>query len=99
MPTSQKRIQVLLRPRVLEIVEGMAEDERMPASKILVQLIEEALINRGIDITSNKWKMPNVEGREHQTVSRNLKTDTDTELTEEDLKLIKIVKMIKEANL
>lgn len=99
MPTSQKRIQVLLRPKVLEVVEEMAADERMPASKILVMLIEEALIHRGVDVST--WIPPTLrkaeeQGREHSTVSRNLKAEGTPELTEKDLKLLEVLKMLKE---
>ena len=47
MPTSSKRVQVLLKPRVTEIIEQISEEENLSLSKICSLLIEEALITRG----------------------------------------------------
>jgi len=47
VPTPNKRVQVLLKPRALEIIEKISEDENLSLSKICSLLIEEALVTRG----------------------------------------------------
>ena len=99
MPTSKKRIQVLLRPRLLELVEQIAEEDGNPSSAVCVRLIEEALHSRGYDVTSaSKPPRPSVLPPEWEstTVSRNLKAEGTPELTEQDLKLLQVLKMLKE---
>lgn len=48
MPYSAKRIQVLLHPKVREVLETFAEDGGLTNSKACAVLIEEALKARGI---------------------------------------------------
>lgn len=48
MPTSQKRVQVLFRPAVLEVLEQLANEQGVTLSKISAQLVEEALESRGL---------------------------------------------------
>ena len=43
-----KRVQVLLRERVAEIIEGIADEENLSQSKVCSALIEEALLTRGV---------------------------------------------------
>ena len=47
MPTPNKRVQVLLKPRALEIIQKISDDENLSLSKICSLLIEEALVTRG----------------------------------------------------
>ena len=48
MPTSSKRVQVLLGPKVLEQVEKLSEWEGVSLSRTCALLIREALMNRGL---------------------------------------------------
>ena len=48
MPYSSKRIQVLLPPKVRDILEAFAEDDGLTNSKACAVLIEEALKARGL---------------------------------------------------
>ena len=100
MPTSKKRIQVLLRPRLLELVEQIADEDQTPASAICVKLIEEGLHARGYDVTSASKTVvrpstPDPEWTE-KVVSKNLKAGSSADLTEKDLKLLEVLKMLKE---
>ena len=47
MPTNAKRVQVLLPPKVLKLVEGISEEEGESLSRTCSILIREALHNRG----------------------------------------------------
>lgn len=99
MPASKKRIQVLLRPRLLEPVESIAEDDGTATSAVCVRLIEEALLSRGYDVNTGKQSArpsSTPEGWKNQTVSRNLKSGSTDDLTERDLKMIEILKMLKD---
>ena len=100
MPTSKKRIQVLLRPRLLELVEQISEEDQTPTSAICVKLIEEGLHARGYDVTSANQTVvrpstPDPEWTE-KVVSKNLKAGSSADLTEKDLKLLEVLKMLKE---
>ena len=106
MPTSKKRIQVLLRPRLLELVETLAEEDGTATSAVCVRLIEEGLHARGYDVTSASKPSPRPsfvpegsewpEGWKAKTVSRNLKAEASEELSEKDMKLLEVLKMLKE---
>lgn len=100
MPTSKKRIQVLLRPRLLELVEQISEEDQTPTSAVCVKLIEEGLHARGYDVTSASKTVvrpstPDPEWTE-KVVSKNLKAGSSADLTEKDLKLLEVLKMLKE---
>ena len=97
MPTSKKRIQVLLRPRLLELVEQISEEDQTPTSAVCVKLIEEGLHARGYDVTSASKTVvrpstPDPEWTE-KVVSKNLKAGSSADLTEKDLKLLEVLKM------
>ena len=48
MPTPVQRVQVLLRPRVLEAIKELSAEEDLTLSKTCSMLVEEALISRGL---------------------------------------------------
>jgi len=112
-----KRVQVLLRDRVAEIIEGIAEEENLSQSKVCGALIEEALLTRGVFSKNSHIRevLPSTPTRDSVMrkdslldavdiaerkveVTQNRKTETD-DLEDEDLKLLRKSKMLKELNL
>ena len=43
-----KRVQVMLRPGLHEVVEELADEQNLPLSRVCGYLIEQALVNRGL---------------------------------------------------
>ena len=101
MPTPAKRIQCLLRPDVLKLVETISEEENLSASKVVSMLVEEALETRGVvNKSKGKKTLPSVfeetlgkEGVQAQVVA------SKADLSDEDLVLLQKIKMIKEIGL
>lgn len=104
MPTPSKRIQVLLRDRVRDVVQTLSDEENLSSSKICALLIEEALIHRGVfdnrpTVQVQRREDPDLEslmrrdGIQAQLVSRNMR---GSERTEEEEKLYRKLKMLKE---
>jgi hypothetical protein len=48
MPSPTQRVQVLLRPKVLDLVKVLAEEESLTLSKVCSQLVEAGLIAKGL---------------------------------------------------
>lgn len=86
MPTASKRIQVLLKPDVMELVEGISEQDGLSHSKVASLLITEALCARGL-VPGSKMTVSTV-----MTNQSNSETDNDAEL-------LKKVKLLKELGL
>jgi hypothetical protein len=102
-----------LKPKVLSILEGISEDENLSLSKICSLLIEEALVTRGAYSKTSRMSeiLPSsperdslmrkdslldaaaAAGRKVELVSEK------SEVDDEDLKLLKKIKMLKELNL
>lgn len=99
MPTPAKRIQCLLRPDVLKLVEEISEEQGLSASKVVSMLVEEALENRGLfDKSRLTKKAPSIneqmlgtKGVQSEVVAR--KTE---DISEEDMKLLQKFKALKE---
>ena len=106
MPTSNKRVQVLLKPRVTEIIERISEDENLSLSKICSLLIEEALITRGAYSKTSRMQeiLPPSPERDSLmrrdslvTAAESAEASGDTD--EETLRLLKKFKALKDAGL
>ena len=48
MPAPAQRVQVLLRPKVLDLVKVLSEEENLTLSKVCSHLIEAGLIAKGV---------------------------------------------------
>ena len=84
----------------MELVEQISEEDQTPTSAVCVKLIEEGLHARGYDVTSASKTVvrpstPDPEWTE-KVVSKNLKAGSSADLTEKDLKLLEVLKMLKE---
>jgi len=98
MPTPAKRIQCLLRPDVLKLVETISVAENLSASKVVSMLVEYALETRGVSNKSKgKKTLPSVfeetlgkEGIKAQAVA------SKADVTDEDLILLQKFKALKE---
>ena len=77
MPSPTKRIQVLLRPRVLEVVEDLSEKEDFTLSKTVSMLVEEALISRGL--FDKGYRTGNREALALQKEEQKLQTELERE--------------------
>ncbi len=118
MPVS-KRVQVLLRDRIAELVEGLAECEGVSVSRLCGQLIEEALKANG-ELTIDHQlharagvKVQTIEGRglDIQTIAPKPEPapqpdvvtpqaqEQPSAIDDDDLKLLKKLKMLKELGL
>lgn len=104
----KKRIQVLLRDRVYEIVEALSGDENLPMSKVCSMLIEESLMARGEFSKSRPADTPGFipKGVEMKVVAKQDPIENAREslaaasgIDDEDLKLLRKLKMLKELNL
>jgi antitoxin component of RelBE/YafQ-DinJ toxin-antitoxin module len=76
MATTQ-RVQVLLRPTVLEIVKDIGEQEDLTLSKTVSMLVEEALISRGL--FDKRYKAGNREAVALQKEEQKLETELERE--------------------
>jgi hypothetical protein len=106
MPTSAKRLQVLVKPRVLKILEGIAEDENLSLSKVCSLLIEESLITRGAFSKTSRMAEILPDTPERQSVMRkdSLVQAAETAQAsgdddEETMRLLKKFKALKDAGL
>lgn len=118
MTSASKRVQVVLRSKVLEILEGISADENLSMSKVCSLLIEEALLARGVFSKTSHIREHLPPSPERDSVMRRdslvkaaedlglnvetayTKTETqDPELEDDDLRLLKKIKMLKELNL
>lgn len=54
MASPTQRIQVLLRPRALEVVKELSEQEDLTLSKTVAMLVNEALEARGVSVRSSR---------------------------------------------
>ena len=99
MPTNLKRVQVLLRPEVLEIIETLSNKDGLALSKTCALLIEEMLEAKGL---LDRSTLRNRGRWQADSISKNKKTDessqknTDTSVSEEDLELLRKIKLLKE---
>ena len=79
MPTSQKRVQVLFRPAVLEVLEQLSNEKGITLSKISAQLVEEALESKGLidrkALTNKTRKLEVVAKNTNQKVKRDEKKE------------------------
>ena len=106
MPTPNKRVQVLLKPRALEIIEKISEDENLSLSKICSLLIEEALVTRGAySKTSHMVEVlpPTPERdslmRRDSVVKAGEQAEQKQQVTDEDLRLLAKIKGLRELGL
>ena len=83
----------MLRDRVREQVESLSEEENISSSKVCAMLIEEALIHRGT-FDNQKTKMASY-GDAWKESKDDLKQKM-SELDDNDLKMIRKLKMLKE---
>ena len=96
MPTNAHRVQVLLNPDLLEVVKQLSEEKGLSMGKTVALLAQEACMSRGLFSPGQELGTPT-----HTTEVVMKKTqppqETDTsELTSEDMKLLKMLKVLKE---
>ena len=113
-----KRVQVLLRDRVHEIVHAIAEDENLSMSRVCSLLVEEALITRGAFSKTSHIRdvLPSDPARDSlmrkdsllaHAAQQGIEVHVDqvntrkpeTDISADDLKLLKKLKMLKELEL
>jgi len=106
MPTPNKRVQVLLKPKVLSILEGISEDENLSLSKICSLLIEEALVTRGAYSKTSRMAEILPPSAERDSVMRRDSlvqaaeaAQNTTDSDEETLRLLKKFKALQDAGL
>ena len=69
-----KRVQVMLRPEIWEIVEELRDEDNLSDSKICAILIEQALVNRALWDKKTRQRLPADTGSDPASKSLN-KTD------------------------
>lgn len=101
MPTSSKRVQVLLKPDLLETVEQIAKEQGLSLGKVVALLTEEAAIKRGLykpgpkldgwttEVVSKKAPPSPGDGYRHQ----------DSEAPDSTMQLLKKIKALQDAGL
>lgn len=100
MPSSQQRIQVLLRPKVLELVKDLAAEEGLTNSKMVAQLVEEALANRGtFDKGSTSSAANATDSVDLKATLLSKVSESAEAFDEDDLKLLKKIQMMKKLGL
>jgi hypothetical protein len=111
MPAPAQRVQVLLRPKVLDLVKVLAEEENLTLSKVCSQLIEAGLIAKGIiDPKAPPKLLREVEKEASPSVRAVLGVDVPdnynmtttkrtTDLSTEDLELLQKLKALKSVGL
>jgi hypothetical protein len=96
VPTNAHRVQVLLNPDLLEVVQKLSEEKGLSMGKTVALLAQEACMTRGLFSPGQELGIPT-----HTTEVVMQKTkpaqETDTsELSAEDMKLLKMLKVLKE---
>ena len=111
MPAPAQRVQVLLRPKVLELVKVLAEEENLTLSKVCSHLIEAGLIAKGVlDPKSPPPQLRQVEREASPSVRSILGVDVPdnynmtttrktTDLDQSDLDLLHKLKALKSVGL
>ena len=61
MASPTQRIQVLLRPRALEVVKELSEQEDLTLSKTVAMLVNEALEARGVRVRTSSSVLEGIE--------------------------------------
>ena len=94
MPTSSKRVQVLLKPDLLETVEQIAKEQGLSLGKVVALLTEEAAINRGLYKPG-----PKLDGWTTEVVSKKASPSPDSEAPDSTMQLLKKIKALQDAGL
>ena len=111
MPAPAQRVQVLLRPKVLDLVKVISEEENLTLSKVCSQLIEAGLLAKGVlDPKSPPPQLREV-AREASPATRSIlgvdvpdnynmtTTKRTTDLDPSDLELLQKLKALKSVGL
>ena len=94
MPYSAKRIQVLLRPVLLETVEQFAEEQGLTNSKACALLIDEAVRARGLTVKTEPSPVEDLKASLPPEVADKVQMTTVTKKTEplpaDDAQMLKL---------
>ena len=96
MSTSQ-RVQVLLKPKALDIVKQLSEELDLTLSKTVSMLVYEALEARGVKIRPSSSVLTDIQTPDN--VTKTLVTKKTEELEDSDLELLRKLKLLKNAGL
>jgi hypothetical protein len=111
MSVPATRVQVLMRPKVLELVKVLAEEENLTLSKVCSQLIEAGLIAKGIidpkapppqlrevvrEVSPSTRSVLGVDVPDNYTMTTTKRT---TDLDQSDLELLQKLKALKSVGL
>lgn len=98
MPSTLKRVQVLLRPQVLAIAQKLADKDGLSLSKTCALLIEQALEQN--ELLDKSSLTPNYVVETSATkVEKEPETVVDASISPEDIALLKKLKLLKELGL
>ena len=90
IPTNAHRVQVLLSPDLLDVVKNLSDEKGISMGKTVALLCREACLSRGLLQQGDELGQPT-----HKVEVVAQKTD-HSDLTPEDMKLLKMLKLFKE---
>jgi DUF1009 family protein len=92
-----QRVQVLLKPKVLDIVKELGKELDLTLSKTVAMLVYEALETRGVKVRPSSSVLTDIQVPEH--IKQTTVTAKTTELDPEDLELLQKLKALKSVGL
>ena len=96
-PQPAQRIQVLLKPKVLEIVKQLSTELDLTLSKTVALLCYEALEARGVKVKPSSSILTDIKIPDN--INNELITKKTEELDPEDLELLRKLKLLKNVGL
>ena len=96
MPTNAHRVQVLLNPDLLEVVQRLSDEKGLSMGKTVALLAQEACMSRGLFNPGQELGTPTHTTEVVMKKSQPAQETDTSELSAEDMKLLKMLKVLKE---